>query len=421
MISNQIKSIDNILSDDDIQSIFSLNLNLINEKRQAINQLNSGKKERFDLEIPSDCLQKISEAFGLNIENPVPVQFIKGNSVPHIDKNGDQQFLNTYLLYLTDTNNKLVVGNESHSIRKGKGFVFSNNTIHGTTGDENDIRLSIGPFNEFKSPVGLLTIYSFHAYFSDGGGHYEPVDSITPNIEPITIFDYSYMVSTYAANIPAGTMFAGWDIVNPPETIVYTGNQVIQPEDFGYGFIALYPLFTSNVCFGEDTKILTFNQLTEKEEYVPIQNIKVGTMVKTLKNGYVPVNTIGSGNMLNYDNDSRIGKRMYKCSTEKYPELFEDLYISGYHSILIDKLTDEQKNKCIKVQKQVLFTEDMCRLPACADERTEPCRQSGLMKIWNIALNNKDKKGNYGIYANGLLVESCSIDRLKNKSGLRIK
>ena len=167
--------------------------------------------------------------------------------------------------------------------------------------------------------------------------------------------------------------------------------------------------------------IAQLNNLSVRSAFQDKSYVEVGTMVKTLKNAYVPVNTIGSGNMLNYDNDSRIGKRMYKCSTEKYPELFEDLYISGYHSILVDKLTDEQKNKCIKVQKQVLFTEDMCRLPACADERTEPCRQSGLMKIWNIALNNKDKKGNYGIYANGLLVESCSIDRLKNKSGLRIK
>jgi hypothetical protein len=209
-------------------------------------------------------LLKISESFGLTIANPVPAQFIKGNSVPHIDKNGDQKFINTYLLYLNDTNNKLITGEEIHTINKGKGFVFSNNTIHGTIGDDNDIRLSIGPFNEFICPVGGQTVYSFYGYYSTNGGEYIPADSITPGGEDtdVTLFDYSYLVNMHDAVVPLGMTFIGW---------------------------------------------------------------------------------------------------------------------------------------------------------------AEPHRQKGLMNIWHIALDNKDKYQNYGIYANGLLVESCSIDILKNKSGLMIK
>ena len=201
------------MSNSDIELIIGSNSDLINQKRQNIELLKSGKKERFQLDIPNDCLLKISESFGLTIANPVPAQFIKGNSAPHIDKNGDQKFMNTYLLYLNDTNNKLITGEEIHTINKGKGFVFSNNTIHGTIGDDNDIRLSIGPFNEFICPVGLPTIYSFYGYYSNNGGHYDPVDSITPNSpDPITIFDYSYLVSEYSVEVPPGMSFIGWDV-----------------------------------------------------------------------------------------------------------------------------------------------------------------------------------------------------------------
>lgn len=270
--------------------------------------------------------------------------------------------------------------------------------------------------------MGVPTVYSFYGYYSNNGGHYDPVDSITPNSpDPITIFDYSYLVSEYSVEVPPGMSFIGWDTSDNPTNVVYTGNQVIQPSDFAFATVTLHPVFASNVCFKEDTKILTYNSFLEKEEYVPIQNIKTGTLIKTLKSGYVPVNTIANGKLLNFDNDDRIGKRMYKCTSDKYPELFEDLYISGYHCILVKKLTAEQRSKCIKVQRKILFTEDMYRLPACADERAEPHRQQGLINIWHIALDNKDKKQNYGIYANRLLVESCSIDRLKNKSGLMIK
>lgn len=265
--------------------------------------------------------------------------------------------------------------------------------MHGTIGDNNDIRLSIGPFNEFKYYVGMATVFSFNGYYTTSGPHYETVDSLTPS-SAVILFDYSYLVDNYSAEIPAGTTFAGWDISDPPTTVIYTGGQVIQPEEFPSAVVQLYPIFTSILCFKEDTKILTYNASINKEEYVPIQNIKVGTMIKTFKSGYIPVNRIGTGKMLNFNDNKRIGRRMYRCSTEKYPELFEDLYISGYHSILVDSLTTEQTNKCIKIHKKPLITEDMYRLPAYIDERTEPYIYKGIINIWHIALDNKNIKGN---------------------------
>jgi acyl-ACP thioesterase len=56
---------------------------------------------------------------------------------------------------------------------------------------------------------------------------------------------------------------------------------------------------------------------------------------------------------------------------------------------------------------------------ACADERAEPWNSKGAYTIWNFALENPYEKMNYGVYVNGgLLVESCSIYVLKNKSNM---
>jgi hypothetical protein len=56
---------------------------------------------------------------------------------------------------------------------------------------------------------------------------------------------------------------------------------------------------------------------------------------------------------------------------------------------------------------------------ACIDERAEPWNSKGIYTIWNFALENLDEKMNYGVYVNGgLLVESCSINFMKNKSNI---
>ena len=58
---------------------------------------------------------------------------------------------------------------------------------------------------------------------------------------------------------------------------------------------------------------------------------------------------------------------------------------------------------------------------ACVDERAEPWAAEGNYTIWHFALEHADDGMNYGVYANGgLLVETCSIRTLKNKSNFTI-
>lgn len=157
------------------------------------------------------------------------------------------------------------------------------------------------------------------------------------------------------------------------------------------------------VCFKEDTKILT------DKGYVSVQHLKKGDLVKTLENGFKKIDTIGVKKMHHCASEEKIKNQLYKCSKENYPELFEDLVITGCHSILVDNFTSEaQREKTIAVNGDAYVTDNKYRLPACVDERTVVYEDEGYHTIYNFALENDDYFMNYGIYANGLLVETTS-------------
>jgi hypothetical protein len=68
------------------------------------------------------------------------------------------------------------------------------------------------------------------------------------------------------------------------------------------------------------------------------------------------------------------------------------------------------------------ITESFHRVPACLDDRAEPYTNgnTGSVTIWHFALEHNNLYNNYAVWANGLLVETCSIDFLKNKSGMEL-
>ena len=56
---------------------------------------------------------------------------------------------------------------------------------------------------------------------------------------------------------------------------------------------------------------------------------------------------------------------------------------------------------------------------ACVDENTVPYPIDGIFSVYHLALENSDHRGNYGIYANGL-VESCSKRYLLERSDMKL-
>lgn len=83
-------------------------------------------------------------------------------------------------------------------------------------------------------------------------------------------------------------------------------------------------------------------------------------------------------------------------------------------------ITDKQQEKTIKQLGKIFVTDHRYRLMACIDERAEPWNSEGEYTIWHLALENPVPTYNYGIYAEGLLVESCSLNFLKNRSNMTL-
>jgi hypothetical protein len=170
------------------------------------------------------------------------------------------------------------------------------------------------------------------------------------------------------------------------------------------------------VCFLEGSNILT------QFGYVPIENLRKGDLIKTLNDGFVPIHEIGKKEIHHSALvKERIKDQLYKCSPSQYPELFEDLVITGCHSILVDDFVNEQqREKVFELMGDIYLTDDKYRLPACVDDRAFPYEKEGTFTIYHLALDHENYYMNYGIFANGLLVETCSKRYLKELSNMEL-
>jgi len=208
-----------------------------------------------------------------------------------------------------------------------------------------------------------------------------------------------------------------WDLQNTPNST--NGDNSVHISLGLNFFFSTYPvgLYTSSLpCFLENTKILTNNG------YKPIQDLKKGDMVQTFKDGYKPITMIGSKKIYHDANPDRNKDQLYRCSTEKYPELFEDLIITGSHAILVDEFKNEEHKNVYKITQKIYYTDGKLNLLACCDDRATVYEESGHYTIYHLSLKHNRSIGNYGIYANGLLVESCSEKYMKEGSySLEIK
>jgi hypothetical protein len=355
----------------------------------------------FSLPISNSIRDTLQTQFGssLLIDSQIPIRWIKGDIGEHVDI-GSSNFENTYLVYLNDSPGEFIVDSQSYPIQSNTGIVFNEGLPHKTLYTENVPRLLLGPMNEFAQPVGgyILTYYSSES------------DALSYAFPPLG-YGNDFVVGSGG---PFGS-YTSWRLASnstgsSPQNIVYNNGDTL----IGDGSYYLYP---AAPCFLEGSSILC--NVNGVEKYIPVEQLENGTLVKTRLNDYKPVVLIGKGSITNPGNNERTENRLYKCCASKYPELTDDLYITGCHSILESTLTETQKEDTIKQLGKLFVTDKKYRLMACVDERAEPWNSEGIYTIWHFALENDDEKMNYGVYANGgLLVESCSINFLKKKSNM---
>ena len=142
--------------------------------------------------------------------------------------------------------------------------------------------------------------------------------------------------------------------------------------------------------------------------------------MKTLRNGYLPIHLIGKSTIYNSGDSERIKHRLYILTKSQFPLLSEDLVLTGCHSLLVDSLLEKQIIEMGGEEKRLYMTDDKLRLFTYLDLKSEPYSKEGIFTIYHLALENENYFGNYGIWSNGLLVESCSKRYLSELSGMEL-
>lgn len=380
--------------------------------KAKLNSSSSFSKVYFSIQITDTIRDTLHARLGLDLSHvsEIPMRWIKGDTSPHIDS-GSKSFENTYLVYLNDSPGEFILNTTEYPITANTAYVFNEGLMHKTQNTGITPRLLLGPMNEFIEPVGSSVYY--YSNYADAIANNNSIASgnstIIGNLDNGSIGSYtSWRIAYIITN-----SFGGGATIYP--TGVYSnGDNLNTLFPNGYSFF-LYP---AAPCFLEGSKILC--QVDGVDVYLPIETIKTGTLVKTNLDGYKKVELIGKGDIKNPGNDERTENRLYKCTPKNYPELKEDLYITGCHSILVDRLTDLQRELTIKHVTRIFVTSNKYRLVAYIDERAEPWNSEGIYTIWHLALENNNEKMNYGIYANGgLLVESCNLYFLKNQTNMK--
>lgn len=269
-------------------------------------------------------------------------------------------------------------------------------------GSKNNTHILYGTLTN-SSASGLPSIYSYDTLFNTFS----------------TIYNYggSNLVSSYYVYPEKGGV--------PLGSILYGNKDTIITTTYGGGTYELGAIVKVRIhypeapCFLEGTRILCLDEISNQMVYIPVQQIRKGMKIKTAKHGFVPVNMIGVSEIEN-EGHERIMNRLYRLKQAHYADLFDDLVITGCHSTLVDGLTHKQIQDTLGIFDMVFMTDDKYRLLACLDEKAQPYEKSGNFTIYHIALDHADYFMNYGIYANGLLVESCSQRYLKELSGMRL-
>lgn len=361
---------------------------------------------QFFIELPTEIKQRLSSRLGIDLSAvaKIPMRWIRGDTLPHVDR-GASEFTNTYLMQLNDSAGEFVVNGEVQPIEANTAYVFSEGTSHETVLTGQTPRLLLGPMNEFAQPVGSAPITQFSS-LADALSFNNAIGQNT------TIGNYT------VGNVETGTTGGqtSWRIAS---TSSGTSSQLLTQNNGDNlnadGNAAQYYLYPNIICFKEGTQVLC--KKDHKECQIPVEKLEKGTLVKTLRDGYKPVELLGKGTIENPGTDERTENRLQKLSCEKYPELTKDLYLTGCHSVLVDTLTETQKEGVLKTLSRFFVTDKKYRLPAVVDERAEPWNSEGTYNIYHFALEHADEGMNQGIQVNGgLLVETCSLRALKKRS-----
>lgn len=223
------------------------------------------------------------------------------------------------------------------------------------------------------------------------------------SVDHFTLYNYADGTLTIEYNNTPGDYFA--------TVLSYNDAGSYDPANknlYGYDTSKYYVTFGEPICFNKGTKILCTNENFE-DVYMPIEQLKPGHLVKTYKHGYRQIQVIGMGNFINDPN--KLCNCMYKMKKSDTNNLIDDLIVTGGHAILVDSIGDhEESNKKyygenVMIDDKYLFVADNCPY-------FEKLENNNLYTYYHFVLSNDgNNDARYGVWANGVLTETPSLNQ----------
>lgn len=160
---------------------------------------------------------------------------------------------------------------------------------------------------------------------------------------------------------------------------------------------------TPPACFIEGSKI--YSHVNGKDIYLPIQTLKKGDLVKTYLHGYRKIIMIGKNTMTN--DPKRWNYSVMRLPKDKLGAI-EDLMITGAHSVLVDNLSEKEKDGQIAIYNTIDRKIDgKYLLLASVSENFEVVDDNDSYTYYHFVLEHDgDVNVRYGVWANGVLTES---------------
>ena len=210
-------------------------------------------------------------------------------------------------------------------------------------------------------------------------------------------------ISKISLTNPGGENNPNWAVtgITPVGLVIDTGFIYESNSDS-----TIWKISLTTPCFNKGTKILCLNSVLE-EEYIPIEDLKKGDLVKSYLHGYRRIDSIGTNKMIN--NPEHFNLSMYKMAKTLENGLTEDLIVTGGHSILVDDLGDYYSENEGKFKGKIPTIDGKYFLLSAVSKDFIQLTDTNEYTYYHLVLeNNGDNDERFGIWANGILTETIS-------------
>jgi len=203
----------------------------------------------------------------------------------------------------------------------------------------------------------------------------------------------SYAITAEIGNASVVTQGGGFrPLFIAPRNTTYQVSQVLLPS--------------YNVsCFNHGTKILSL--VHGVDTWTQIQTLRSGDLVKTYKHGYRAIKNIGKGVLINDPNV------WHSCMYKGQKEGYEPLIVTGGHAFLVDNLTlDEQERQTEFWGRGEEVIDDKLLMVAPVCKEFSPITTNEVFTYYHFTVENDgDDDRRYGVWANGFLTETPSVNQ----------